>query len=189
MRATRGGASDRLHGHRAPLRFMEVAVAQNAELARVQGLMIFLASAANGLENLLGSGAPSITFRAGRTAGLKSGGGPKEADLDKALPLVWDEMVKLGIRWAFEPYKKAAEPSLWRTNERGERQLQLVFRHCMVRSALFRYGHPQKLSLCHMNHGLFCGLLEKTCGQRCRLDIVHAGENACIKTLTVEQKG
>jgi hypothetical protein len=168
----------------------EVAVSENAELQRIQGLMIFLASAANGLENLLGSGAPSITFRAGRTAGLKAAAAaPKEPDVDKALPRVWDEMVKLGIRWAFEPYKKAADSSFWTTNERGEKQLHLVFRHCMVRSALFRYCHPQKLSLCHMNHGLFCGLLEKICGQRCRLDIVHAGENACIKTLTMEQKG
>lgn len=164
-------------------------MAENVELERVQGLMIFLASAANGLENLLGSGAPSITFRAGRTAGLKAArDAPPERDVDKALPLVWDEMAKLGIRWAFEPYKRQSAAAHWTTNEAGELRLQLVFRHCMVRSALFRYGHPQRLSLCHMNHGLFCGLLEKICGRRCRLDIDHAGENACIKTLTLEQK-
>ena len=47
----------------------------------------------------------------------------------------------------------------------------------MVRCALFRYGHPQKLSLCLMNHGLFCGLLEKIHGGSANLDILHAGEN------------
>ena len=37
-----------------------------------------------------------------------------------------------------------------------------------------------------MNHGLFCGLLEKIHGKRANLEIIHAGENACLKVLTVE---
>ena len=71
--------------------------------------------------------------------------------------------------------------------EDGVAKLHLVFDNCMVRCALFRYGHPQKLSLCLMNHGLFCGLLEKIHGGTANLDILHAGENACLKVLTVEK--
>jgi predicted hydrocarbon binding protein len=160
----------------------------NEQLQRVQGQMVFLASAAHGLEKLLGRGAPSITFRAGRSAGLKVEVQKQETgDLLKALDLVWDEMCRIGMRWAFEPYKKAAEAEMITADEEGRSQLKLVFRNCMVRSALFRYGHPQKLSLCHMNHGLFCGLLEKIYGKRANLEIIHAGENACIKLLTVEK--
>ena len=40
------------------------------KLKYLQGSMMFLASIANGLEELVGRGAPSVTFRAGRTVGL-----------------------------------------------------------------------------------------------------------------------
>jgi hypothetical protein len=166
-------------------RLEEVTMHSNPDLERVQGLMVFLASAANGLEDILGRGAGSITYRAGRTAGLKQQVQRTETeDLLKALDLVWDEMCRIGMRWAFEPYKRHGDPDLI-TQENGKRKVHLVFRNCMVRSALFRYGHPQRLSLCLMNHGLFCGLLERIHGQPAELEIVHAGENACFKVLTV----
>jgi hypothetical protein len=53
----------------------------------------------------------------------------------------------------------------------------------MVRCALFRYGHEQKQSLCMMNHGFFCGYVQKFTGKRAELEILHAGENACLKEL------
>jgi len=164
-------------------------VTENQELQRIQGLMVFLASSANGLEELLGRGAGSITFRAGRVTGLKSTVERTERDdLLKALDIVWDEMCRIGMRWAFMPYKRSTDSELI-TEEDGKLKVQLVFRNCMVRCALFRYGHPQRLSLCLMNHGLFCGLVEQVFGGRATLDVVHAGENACLKVLTVERAG
>lgn len=154
---------------------------------RAQGMMVFLASVSNGLEDVLGRGAGGITFRAGKTTGLKQKVEATDtANLDHALELVWNEMCRIGMRWAFEPYKLTAEPALVATSD-GRVQMKLVFRNCLVRSALFRYGHPQKLSLCLMNHGLFCGLLEKIHGGKANLEILHAGENACLKLLTVEK--
>lgn len=162
-------------------------MSEREQLQQLQGLMVFLSSGANGLEELLGRGAPSITYRAGRSTGLKAPIERQEKeDIIKALDCVWNEMCRIGMRWAFEPYKRAAEPQLI-THEEGKTKLKLVFRNCMVRSSLFRYGHPQRLSLCLMNHGLFCGLLENIYGARANLDILHAGENACIKLLTVDK--
>ena len=77
-------------------------------------------------------------------------------------------------------------PPAWM--EGGGVKMKLVFRNCQVRSTLFRYGYPQKLSLCLMNHGVFCGLLDQIHGVRSNLEILHAGENACLKLLTVERK-
>lgn len=162
-------------------------MAEQTQLQHVQGLMVFLASAADGLEELLGRGAGSVTFRAGRETGRQREiEHTEEGDLLKALDLVWEEMCRIGMRWAFEPYKRDDEETLI-TEENGELKLKLVFRNCLVRSSLFRYGHPQKLSLCLMNHGLFCGLVEKIYGGRATLDIIHAGENACLKMLTVKR--
>lgn len=164
-------------------------MAVQTELEQVQGLMVFLAASANGLEDLLGRGAGSVTFRAGRMAGLgHDARGSESGDLLRALDLVWDEMCRIGMRWAFEPYKRSDDEDLI-TEENGTQKVLLVFRNCMIRSSLFRYAHPQQLSLCMMNHGLFCGLLEKVYGGRANLEIVHAGENACLKLLTVDRSG
>lgn len=162
--------------------------ARNVALQRLQGPMIFLASAAHGLENLLGRGAPSITFGSGRKTGLKVQITRKSSDLLEALQILKVEMDQLGIHWPFEPHQKKSDPSLITTNAKGEQELKLAFQHCMVRSSLFRYGHPQKQSLCMMNHGLFCGMLEQILGARANLEIIHAGENACYKLLTVSPK-
>jgi len=155
------------------------------ELTTLQGQLAFLASLSNGLEEVLGRGASSITYRAGRETGLKQQVAQRETgDLLRALDLVWEEMCRIGMRWAFEPYKREGDRELV-TREGGQERVQLVFRNCMVRCALFRYGHPQRQSLCLTNHGLFCGLVERIYGKRANLDIVHAGENACLKVLTV----
>jgi hypothetical protein len=157
----------------------------NEHLQKVQGLMVLLSSLANGLDEMFGQGAASITYRAGRTVGLKTTVRQQEReDLLKALEIVSLTMNDIGIHWAFEPYKRKEDDGLI-TVENDQQQIQLVFRNCMVRSSLFRYGHPQHLSLCMMNHGLFCGLLEKVCGLPANLNITHAGENACLKVLTV----
>jgi len=163
-------------------------VEQTEQLQRVQGLMVFLASMASGLEEVLGRGAGAITYRAGRSAGRKTPVKSRETeDLLKALDLVWEEMCRLGMRWRFQTHQPAGQSELL-AQEDGKTKLELVFDNCMVRCSLFRYGHPQELSLCLMNHGLFCGLLEQICGRHANLDILHAGENACLKVLTVDPK-
>ena len=157
----------------------------NEQLQKLQGLMVLLSSLANGLDAVFGQGAASITYRAGRTVGLRTAVKHREErDLLKALEVVSSSMSDLGIQWGFEPYKKQQEADLVKV-EGDQQHVQLVFRNCMVRSSLFRYGHPQRLSLCMMNHGLFCGLVEQVFGQPANLNIEHAGENACMKLLTV----
>ena len=157
-------------------------------LKYLQGSMLFLASVANGLEALFGRGAPGVTFRAGRTTGLKAPVQKTEPDLLKAFDILKEELVKMGIRWDFEPYKKQSESELVTHSEDGE-QLKLVFRECMVRSCQFHYGHPQKNSLCMLQHGIFCGLLQQIYGAAWADYMpIHSGENACIGLLTVKPK-
>lgn len=160
----------------------------SGSLHSLHGMMVFLGGAANGLEELLGRGAPGVTYRAGRATGLRIKPSRLEpTDLKLALEAVSEEMIKAGMRWPFELYHRAGEPET-EPMEGGGVKLKLVFRNCQVRSTLFRYGYPQKLSLCLMNHGVFCGLLDQIHGVRSNLEILHAGENACLKLLTVERK-
>ena len=65
----------------------------------------------------------------------------------------------------------------------------LAFRDCMIRQSLFVYGHAQKGSLCNMMFGFFAGALENITGRKSDLEIVHAGENACYKRLTLRAGG
>jgi predicted hydrocarbon binding protein len=148
----------------------------------LQGLLVVMASLSHGLEQVLGRGAETVTFRAGRTVGLKSGTGQQEADLMAALGKVAQALQAGGIDWPFEAWKPAADPSFVYMKN-GKQAIKLAFRNCMVRCALFRYGHEQKQSLCMMNHGFFCGYVQKFTGKRAELEILHAGENACLKEL------
>jgi predicted hydrocarbon binding protein len=148
----------------------------------LQGLLVVMASLAHGLEQVLGRGAETVTFRAGKTVGLKSGAGGQEGDLLAALAKVGEALKASGIEWPFEVWKPASEANFIYEKD-GKQAVKLVFRNCMVRCALFRYGHEQKQSLCMMNHGFFCGYVQKFTGKRAELEILHAGENACLKEL------
>jgi predicted hydrocarbon binding protein len=150
----------------------------------LQGLMVVMASLSHGLEQVLGRGAAPITFRAGKTIGLKSEVGEKSTDALKALEILKVELKKKGIQWPFEVWKPAADKEFFYDKD-GKKAIKLVFHNCMVRCALFRYSHEQKLSLCMMNHGLFCGYLQKITGKRADLEIIHAGENGCLKELVL----
>ena len=156
-----------------------------AELTRrVQGLMVFLGSLTDSLESSVGRGAKAVCSRAGRKAGLNTEVKKKETDLLDALEVVRQEMLDMGINWPFTPYKRGSETDLV-TNSDGIQEVQLPFQNCIVRCTLFRYGFPQGMSLCETKHGLFCGLFEKIYGARAKLEISHAGENACLLTLKV----
>ena len=155
----------------------------------LQGLLVVMASLSHGLEQVLGRGAETVTFRAGRTVGLKSGAGRSRRAISWPRSARWREALKAsGIEWPFEVWKPAAAPSFVYEKD-GKQAVKLVFRNCMVRCALFRYGHEQKQSLCMMNHGLFCGYVQKITGKRAELEILHAGENACLKELLLHRLG
>jgi len=162
---------------------------KNQALQRLQGHMLFLASATHGLEAMLGRGAPSVAYASGRKTGLKLTIVKKEPDdLLRALATCRDEMDRLGIHWPFEPHKMRREAALVTTSADGELVVKLAVHHCMGRSSLLRYGHPQKLSMCNMYHGLFSGILDQIHGGRATVTIRHAGENACYLELAVARK-
>jgi len=153
----------------------------------LDGLLVAMASLSHGLEQVLGRGAAPVTFRAGRAIGLKADIKRKESDTLAALTVLRDELSSHGIQWPFEPWKPASSSSFF-YDKNGKVALKLVFRNCMIRCALFRYSHDQKMSLCMMNHGLFCGYVQNITGERAELEIVHAGENACLKELVLTKR-
>jgi predicted hydrocarbon binding protein len=153
---------------------------------KLDGLLVIMGSLSHGLEHVLGRGAATVTFRAGRKIGLKSDVQQQSADLPTALSILQQELESKGIRWPFEIWKPEESDSQFYQKD-GQLSTKLVFRNCLVRCALFRYSHEQQLSLCMMNHGLFCGYLQKILGKRVDLEIIHAGENACLKELIVRE--
>lgn len=150
----------------------------------LQGLLVLIASLSQGLENVLGRGAPSLTFRAGRSIGLKAKAGATTTDPLEALQIVSKQLDAAGVNWPYEVWNPEGKASPIYDKE-GKRAIKLVFRNCMVRCALFRYSHEQKQSLCMMNHGMFCGYMQKALGKKVDLDIIHAGESACLKELVI----
>lgn len=153
----------------------------------LQETMNFMAALSAGIEPILGRGANSMTMSAGRNLGRKfSEGAQQTNDLLEAIAEVRKILMKNNCLWGFEPFKPASQQEMITVNANGQSEVQLVFRDCMIRQSLFRFGHPQEGSLCNMMYGFFAGALESIMGKKATLEIKHAGENACLKVLTVD---
>ena len=152
--------------------------------SEVQEAMTFLAALASGMEQVVGRGAAGMSFAAGRKLGKQfSEHARKTDDLVEALAEVRRVLAGNDCLWEFEPFQPKAQAELVTATDDGGQELSIVFRDCMIRQALFRYGHAQRGSLCTMMYGFFSGALEAITGRRAELEIVHAGENACLKRL------
>jgi predicted hydrocarbon binding protein len=153
----------------------------------LQDAMVFLGAIASGTEQAIGESANSISYLAGVNLGKKmSDGAPQTSDILQALESTRKVLEKNDYLWLFEPFKTHDQENLVQENEEGT-QVMLVFRDCMIRQSLFRFGHAQKGSLCNMMYGFFAGALQNIMGRESSLEIVHAGENACYKKLIVRR--
>lgn len=153
----------------------------------LQDAMVFLGAIASGTEQAIGESANSISYLAGVNLGKKlSDGVARTDDIRQALDSTREVLEKNDYLWLFEPFKTHDQESVVQESEEGT-QVMLVFRDCMIRQSLFRFGHIQKGSLCNMMYGFFAGALQNIMGRESSLEIVHAGENACYKKLTVRR--
>lgn len=154
----------------------------------LQETMSFLAALAANVEQLLGRPANAMAFVAGKKLGKRfAANAPHTHDVGEALTTVRQVLHDNNCLWHFEPWKPTSQPSMV-VHDRDGDEVSLVFRDCMIRQALFRYGHVQKGSLCYMMYGFFSGALEDIMGQKVELEIVHAGQNACLKRLKIKGK-
>lgn len=158
----------------------------NQRLA-LQDAMVFLGAIAAGTEEAIGESANSISYLAGVNLGKRlSEGVAHTSNIEQALDATREVLEKNDYLWLFETFKPHDKDSFIQEDEDGT-HVMLVFRDCMIRQSLFRFGHAQKGSLCNMMYGFFAGALQNIMGQESSLEIVHAGENACFKKLTVRR--
>jgi predicted hydrocarbon binding protein len=152
----------------------------------LQETMGFLAALASGMEQQLGRGASGMSFAAGRTLGRQfAAQAEKTADPLVAIAEVRRVLQANHFMWGFEPYQPEGQGSPVTVGADGATEVQLIFRDCMIRQSLFCFGHPQRGSLCTTMYGFFSGALETVMGCKVELEIIHAGENACLKRLRI----
>lgn len=155
----------------------------------LQETMVFLGAIASGMEEAIGESANSISYLAGKNLGKNlSRNIPTTNNLEEALQATREVLVNNGFLWLFETFQKHDQPELIQQTAEGQ-EVSLVFRDCMIRQSLFRFGHCQKGSLCTMMNGFFAGALQTIMGADSALEIIHAGENACMKKLTIRAAG
>ncbi len=157
-----------------------------ARRSTLQETMNFQAALAHGIEQVVGRGANGMAYVAGRKLGMRfAADARKTADVREALDEVRRVLRENDCLWDFGLFEPKGDARSLLQAEPGGSDVLLVFRDCMIRQALFRFGHTQKGSLCRMMYGFFSGALEVIMGRRAELQIVHAGENACLKRLRV----
>lgn len=152
---------------------------------KLQQAMTIAPAISVGIEELLGRSANGMTFVAGRKLGKQmTETAKKTTDVEEALDETRRVLEENHCLWHFESFIPSGQTDLVKRTEKGD-ELMLVFRDCMIRQSLFRYGHPQEGSLCFMMYGFFSGALENIMGKKTELQIVHSGENACLKRLKI----
>jgi len=155
--------------------------------ASLQEAMNFLGALASGIEHAIGDSSSGISYLAGKRLGMQfSSGAPIADDIEKAIFIIRNVLVKNKCLWHFEPFKPHDRPSMV-LSEGNEDDILMVFSDCMIRQSLFRFGHSQKGSLCNMMNGFFSGAILNIMGCDSTLQIIHAGENGCLKKLTVKR--
>jgi predicted hydrocarbon binding protein len=149
--------------------------------------MGFLGALVSGIEAALGEPAKSISYLAGGKLGARfAEQAARTADIEVGLDELRRVLVSNSCLWQFETFKPKDRPAVVQATPEGDEVL-LVFRDCMIRQSLFRFGHQQKGSLCTMMNGFFAAALHSILGRDARLEISHAGENACYKRLVVSR--
>lgn len=162
---------------------------KDTELARkeLQDAMAFLGAITSGMEKFIGRAANGLAFVAGKNLGKKySQNTPKTDNILEAIEITKEILEKNHFLWQLEPWKKKDDVDFVITDDNGGRVIRLVFRDCMIRQTLFRYGHHQQGSLCYMMYGFFSGVTESILGVKSKLNIIHSGPNACLKELILE---
>jgi hypothetical protein len=156
-------------------------------IAKFHNVAYFLGALAHGAEQNLGRGSLSVCSLAGKRFGTEAIAGHRQSDDPiEAVRILKEALAERGIVWDFEPF--AGERGSPVETSNGVHTMRLVFNTCMVRNALFRYAHDQRQSLCYMAHGVFAGAMERIMpGTHVKLEIVHAGPNACLKEMIWEK--
>ncbi|MCP4346367.1 MAG: hypothetical protein GY795_12675 [Desulfobacterales bacterium] len=153
----------------------------------VQAVMAFLGAISSGMEQFIGRPAKGISFLAGKTLGIKhSQNARKTVDFLEAIEITREILNNNGLLWKFELWRKKGETDYIYYNEKGCKAVKLVFRDCMIRQTLARYGHLQQRSLCCMMFGYFSGCMESVLNIESELDVIHCGPNACLKELVLK---
>jgi predicted hydrocarbon binding protein len=149
--------------------------------------MNFLGALASGIEHAIGESANGISYLAGKRLGMQfSQGASTTDDIVDALGTIRDVLVKFNCLWHFEPFKPHGRETLVISSGDSD-EILIVYRDCMIRQSLFSFGHAQKGSLCNMMNGFFAGAIKNIMGCDSSLEILHAGENGCLKKLTVNR--
>lgn len=157
------------------------------ERRELQDTMFFLGAISSGMENFLGRPANGMAFLAGKRLGAKCSQNEKKTDdILEAIEISKNILRENHFLWQIEPWKKKGDSGYVYDDEDGNKVIRLVFRDCMIRQTLFRYGHVQQASLCYMMYGFFSGMTESLLGLKSELRIIHSGQNACFKELILK---
>lgn len=157
------------------------------EAHKISNVAFFVGALAHGAEQNLGRGSNSICSMAGKKFGLDAVKDVQQTDDPlEAVKILRAALAESGVVWDFQPFQ-GGRPAMVEEVD-GKKKLRLVFHTCMVRNALFCYGHEQEQSLCQMAHGVFAGAMEKVMpGTSVDLEILHAGPNGCLKEMIWEK--
>jgi predicted hydrocarbon binding protein len=135
------------------------------KMEELKGRMAILAILSNALELLSGDWARTICFIAGKKLGENS-------DVENSSSI--EEAIKNVEPWKIEIFENKEDGQL------------IVFKECPIRQTHYAVCTNQGGPLCQVTHGYFAQIFSKAIGKDVKIELIHAGPNACLKRVVVE---
>lgn len=136
------------------------------------------------IESATGKGARALCYTVSKGYGAKLGmmlG--KKNGVEEAL----DALNENQDWWNINLWSKHDEPLIEESD--GVKKFKILIRDCTVRQTLLRVNLPQRSTMCHLTNGYIIGALEAMLDVKGNIEILHAGNNACLKEITLTLKG
>ena len=132
------------------------------------------------IESATGKGARALCYTVSKGYGAKLGMmlGKKEG-LEEAIGALNENQ----DWWNINLWSKHDEALIEESD--GVKKFKIVIRDCTVRQTLLRVNLPQRSTMCHLTNGYIIGALEAMLGVKGNIEITHAGNNACLKEITL----
>lgn len=143
-------------------------------LMDVVGMMVHIT------ESMVGRSSRAFYYRLSKDYGAKIGkmAGKKE-NVEEAI----ESLRRYQDWWNIQLWSKTGDVLIDKSEDGIK--FRILIRDCIIRQTLLRENLPQRSMMCYLTNGFIVGALETMLDIKGDIEVIHAGNNACLKEITL----
>ncbi|MEA2075398.1 MAG: hypothetical protein U9O85_06655 [Euryarchaeota archaeon] len=131
-------------------------------------------------ESMVGRSSRAFYYRLNKDYGAKIG---KMAGKKKNVEEAIESLRRCQDWWDIQLWSKSGESLIDESED--DIKFKIVIRDCIIRQTLLRENLPQRSMMCYLTNGFIMGALETMLDMKGDIEVIHAGNNACLKEITL----